>query len=104
MTATIKSSTGGQYTLDDIRWEVRDEIEAAQKGGQTSGTIECAGSTYRWTTIARVQTIARCVEPDCNCDDRHGVILYDGPDEDEAKSAASQAPTGYAIEIVTIPR
>ncbi len=48
MTAKIHSSSGATYTLADVRWEVREEIEAAVKRGRASGKIECGGQTYRW--------------------------------------------------------
>ncbi len=95
---TITSSNGGQYTLDDVRWEVRDEIEVALQAGETSGTIECGGSIYRWSGSPRYQTVARCVEPDCDCDDRRGIILYDGPDYRQAVDSRSESPAGYSVE------
>lgn len=49
----------------------------------------------------RYQTIDRCSEPDCHCDDRAGVILYDGPDYEAAQAALSQAryPDPEIMEI-----
>ena len=35
--------------------------------------------------------IIRCVEPDCRCDDRAGVIVYRGPDAEEALRVADEA-------------
>lgn len=47
-TATIKSTSGAQYTLDDVRWEVAEEIREKMADGHTFGQVECGGQTYRW--------------------------------------------------------
>lgn len=39
----------------------------------------------------RYQTIDSCTEVGCRCDDRAGIVLYDGPSESEAEAACSQA-------------
>lgn len=45
----IKSLTSGSsYDLDDVRWEVQDEIVEAIERGNTRGSIEVAGSVYAW--------------------------------------------------------
>lgn len=48
-TAHITSSSGAIYSLTEVRWEVRDEIEAELKAGQTTGKIDCGGQTYHWS-------------------------------------------------------
>ena len=52
----------------------------------------------------RYQTIARCVTEGCRCDDRAGVILYDGPDRAEAESAKRLAPAVYTVEVVNLEK
>ena len=47
----------------------------------------------------RYTTTAYCVDPDCSCLYRAGVILYDGPDRQAAEEARQQASAGYEIEI-----
>jgi len=37
------------------------------------------------------QTIDRCTDPGCHCLDTAGVVLYDGPDRDEAERAKDEA-------------
>jgi len=49
--------------------------------------------------VRHYQTAARCVDPDCRCLDRYGVILYRGEDFTEAESAAHEAPTGYDVVV-----
>jgi hypothetical protein len=39
----------------------------------------------------RYRTIDRCNEPGCRCEDRAGVILYDGDDREEAEAAKAFA-------------
>lgn len=55
--------------------------------------------TARTAHPARFQTITECVEPGCKCDDRRGVILYDGPNSQAAEDAKRQSPTGYAVHV-----
>jgi len=47
----------------------------------------------------RYMTVAYCIDDDCMCLDRDGVILYNGPDLQAAEEAVSQAPTGYEVRI-----
>lgn len=52
--------------------------------------------------------IIRCVEPDCRCDDRAGVIVYRGLDAEEALRVADDAlPHGVGywseVELVEAP-
>lgn len=54
-------------------------------------------------TEIRYQTVAYCVDPGCRCDDRAGIILYDGPDADAAGDAIGQAPHGYAVVAGRVP-
>lgn len=36
-----------------------------------------------------------CIDEDCQCEDRAGVVLYDGPDVNEARRAEQRARPGY---------
>ncbi len=49
--ATIKSSSGSTYTLDDVRWEVREEIQEAMIRGEDRGEVTIAESTYTWREV-----------------------------------------------------
>ena len=51
--------------------------------------------------MTRYLTIDRCTEPGCRCLDTAGVILYDGPDREEAEAALAEAR--YLDPVVVRP-
>jgi hypothetical protein len=51
----------------------------------------------------RYRVTAYCGDPDCNCDDSRGVILYDGYDLLEAAAAAENlTPDGYEVDTAEV--
>jgi hypothetical protein len=53
--------------------------------------------------MTRYRTVAYCTDPDCRCDHRRGVILYDGGSREDAADAAERlAPRGYAVEVEAV--
>jgi hypothetical protein len=53
----------------------------------------------------RYMTIDRCSDPQCQCDDRRGIILYDGPSLTAAECAKQMARyPDPKIETLIAPR
>lgn len=48
-----RSGSGGAYgdniPTSVLKWEVREEIEDAVRGGQLSGEVSVGGQAYRWS-------------------------------------------------------
>lgn len=49
----------------------------------------------RQATARQFRAIESCIDEGCRCDDRAGVVLYDGPEIDEARQAEQRARSGY---------
>src|SRR5690606_34040640 len=45
------------------------------------------------------RAVGACIDTDCNCSDRAGVIYYRGPSRDEAAAAVGRVPTGYRATL-----
>lgn len=52
--------------------------------------------------MTRYQSIDRCREPGCRCDDRTGVILYDGTSYEAAVEAAERLARYNEPEIIEL--
>lgn len=56
-------------------------------------------SRHHLSPVPRFRAIESCVDEGCKCDDRVGVVLYDGSDLEEARRNDVMARTGYHFLI-----
>ena len=47
----------------------------------------------------RFRAVESCIDEGCRCDDRAGVVLYDGPDVHEARQAEERVRSGYSFLV-----
>jgi len=47
----------------------------------------------------RFRAVESCIDEGCRCDDRAGVVLYDGPDVRKALQAEERVRPGYSFLV-----
>lgn len=68
--------------------------------------LKCDCPTWRmtnppkwFTASSRFRAVESCIDEGCQCDDRAGVLLYNGSDVDEARRAQQRARSGYRFLV-----
>lgn len=55
------------------------------------------------STTTQFEAVAYCVEPNCKCEDRSGVLISSGPIEAEVRAAALRSiyanRDGYQVDV-----
>jgi len=81
--------------LCDACYETDDYSSSPAMKIDGEGMCSCCHSEFS----SRKLVVAYCVDPDCRCNDRNGVILYDGEDECEMERSKNMCPHGYQVAI-----